>query len=98
MKRCPKCNRIETDDTLVYCRVDGALLISDSALTPSEIETSILPHVTDASTDRPTAPTRVLPEQQVSAKTLALHKPKRLGILSLIGVLFCLAWRSEFPS
>jgi len=31
MKRCPQCNRVETDQTLKFCRVDGATLISDSA-------------------------------------------------------------------
>ena len=29
MKRCPRCNRIETDD-LAFCRVDGTPLIRDS--------------------------------------------------------------------
>jgi eukaryotic-like serine/threonine-protein kinase len=28
MKRCPQCNRIETDDALVYCRADGTRLVS----------------------------------------------------------------------
>ncbi len=30
MKRCPECSRSATDDALVYCRFDGARLISDS--------------------------------------------------------------------
>src|SRR5215813_2416725 len=30
MKRCPTCNRVENDDTLTFCRVDGARLVSDS--------------------------------------------------------------------
>jgi hypothetical protein len=29
MKRCPACNHVETDDTLKFCRVDGATLIRD---------------------------------------------------------------------
>lgn len=28
MKRCPRCNRVETDDSLIYCRADGAPLIA----------------------------------------------------------------------
>src|SRR5215510_16103819 len=28
MKRCPKCNRIETDDTLTFCRQDGVRMVS----------------------------------------------------------------------
>ncbi len=30
MKRCPTCNRVETDDSLVFCRTDGTSLVSDS--------------------------------------------------------------------
>ena len=63
MKLCPQCNRVETDEALKFCRVDGATLITDSgpvsgdggtakfgsAPVSSEIKTSILPHTTDAS-------------------------------------------------
>src|SRR5437660_6988830 len=91
MKRCPQCHRIESDDTLVFCRVDGAALVSDSAspdsetgtarlgATPAatEIETSLLPHATDAGMNRATAPTTVLPVQQTALPTHALSKPKR---------------------
>src|SRR6476661_3988617 len=31
MKRCPQCNRIETDDALAFCRMDGTRLIADTA-------------------------------------------------------------------
>src|SRR5262249_220058 len=30
MKHCPLCNRVETDDALVFCRTDGARLVNDS--------------------------------------------------------------------
>src|SRR5215813_3704909 len=66
MKRCPACNRVESDDTLAFCRADGTPLVTDSlagtndARHSSEIETSLLPHRTDAgglsnSTDATTA-------------------------------------------
>jgi hypothetical protein len=29
MKRCPQCNRVETDDALTFCRADGPALIRD---------------------------------------------------------------------
>ncbi len=62
MKRCPTCNRVESDEALKFCRVDGATLVSDSfpftaegetaqlgsASAANEIATSILPHATDA--------------------------------------------------
>ena len=91
MKRCPQCNRLETDEALKFCRVDGVTLVSDSSaigseggmaqfgspLSSSEIETSILPHKTDANIDRETARTTVLPVQQTPGTTHALAKPKR---------------------
>ena len=69
MKRCPQCNRLETDDVLTFCRADGTRLINDSlslgreagtakfspASEVSEIETSILPHTTDAAASRSTS-------------------------------------------
>jgi eukaryotic-like serine/threonine-protein kinase len=72
MKRCPQCNRVESDDTLSFCRVDGATLVRnsgssveeagtmrfDSAALPSEINTSILPNATtEPAFPRATAPT-----------------------------------------
>lgn len=94
MKRCPRCNRAETDDTLKFCRADGTTLISDSGSVrgdvgrarsgagdmSSEIETS-LPHRTDADINRPTAPTSVLPAEQPSPTTSQLRKLKRRGLL-----------------
>ena len=90
MKRCPQCNRVETDDALAFCRADGTALISDSssldqeagtvkvgsAPVSNEIETSILPHITDAAMGRATAPTTMLPAQ-TPVTTSSLAKPKR---------------------
>src|SRR5262245_7518418 len=28
MKRCPTCNRVESDDALAFCRTDGARLVN----------------------------------------------------------------------
>ena len=92
MKRCPQCNRVETDDALVFCRADGTALTSDSgsfsteagtaklssAPGASETETSILPpEVTDAGMSRPTGPTSVLDRQQTIGRTRELNKTKR---------------------
>src|SRR6266496_4273021 len=90
MKRCPQCNRVETDDALVFCRADGTALVSESlpfssdagtvrpgaASAASEIETSILPHTTDSTIDRSRAATTVLPAQQTGT-TSAFPKSKR---------------------
>ena len=72
MKRCPKCNRAESDDSLAFCRADGTRLVSDgsfvsegagtlrfdSAPVTGEAETRMLP--TGEGLSRPTAPTTTL--------------------------------------
>jgi TolB-like protein/Tfp pilus assembly protein PilF len=66
MKRCPTCNRLESDSSLGYCRVDGSPLSEAS----SEIETSLLPQtVTDSGRVRSTGPTTVLPAADVQSST-----------------------------
>ena len=99
MKRCPQCNRVEADDTLAFCRTDGVALVSDSGTfsgdsqtarlgsgpVSSEIETSVLPHRTDAD-NRPTGPTTVLPATATSSATRALTKPKRRVVYGLIAL------------
>lgn len=92
MKRCPRCNRVETDDVLVFCRTDGTALISDSgsggteagtvkfvsAPVSSEIETSVLPHTaTTPEINRPAGPTTMVPAQPIPGATQALSKPKK---------------------
>src|SRR6266705_1158819 len=96
MKRCPQCSRVETDDALVFCRIDGTALVSDSgsistdantakfasAPVSSEIETGILPHTsTTPEINRPTAPTTVLPSAQAPGTTHELSKPSRRGLV-----------------
>src|SRR5215831_10026949 len=95
MKRCPKCNRVENDEALKFCRVDGATLVIDSSsfsgeagtaqlgASPdaSEVHTSILPHRTDANINRATASSTVLPAPAAPSVTRKLSKPKRLTIV-----------------
>src|SRR5215470_12403389 len=66
MKRCSECNRITTDDALVFCRADGARLVQDSG-SFSDSETVALLHEPIAPTSSmsaslpvPAAPTRPL--------------------------------------
>jgi len=91
MKRCPQCSRVESDEALKFCRVDGTTLIDESsslgseagtadlssAPDASEVHTSILPHHTSANVNRATAPTTVLPAQPGPTTTRELSKPKR---------------------
>lgn len=89
MKRCPQCNRVEADDSLVFCRTDGAALVPSSVssesitaqLDASEVHTSLLPHNTDATVARGTGPTTSLPVQPSTPNTKELPKTGRSKIL-----------------
>src|SRR5689334_15561517 len=98
MKRCPTCNRVETDDALAFCRVDGATLVtgplSDSETTTahlgtaapaSEQETDILPHHTNEAVARGTGPTTTLPSQRLPSQTRPLPGGTHKNILYAIG-------------
>src|SRR5437870_13616844 len=77
MKRCPACNRLESDDALVFCRVDGTALVSassslgseagparlGSAAEATESAASTPPQTTAAATTRATARTTAPPAQ-----------------------------------
>ena len=91
MKRCPQCNRLEADDALAFCRVDGVPLIADTSGAELDAGTMKLDsgsvaaeaatnRLVDAKTDisnvRSTAPTTLLPE-----RTEKLVKPKGRWIL-----------------
>ena len=95
MKRCPQCNRVETDEALGFCRVDGAPLVRESlapateagtakfGTSSTEIETTLLPHSTDANGSRGTGPTTVL-RPPASASGI---QSKRIGVIVMIVVL-----------
>ena len=103
MKRCPQCNRVESDDALTYCRTDGVALIIDSGSfdsqialgsgsIPSEIETSLLPHTTTPEINRSTGPTTPLSAAQVQGTTRELTKPNRRGLaFASVGVALVVA-------
>lgn len=96
MKRCPQCNRVETDDALAFCRADGSALVGDhsapggeagtarpgTAPAASEIETSILPHTTDAAINRAAAPTTAPRLLQPTGATGELTRPKRRALIA----------------
>ena len=93
MKRCPQCKRVETDDTLTFCRTDGTPLVREygavvedagtlkfgSAHATGETETHILP--TGGELSRVTAPTTVLDEKRPRGGTQELAKPKSRRLL-----------------
>ena len=104
MKRCPKCNRAESDDSLAFCRTDGTRLVSDgsfvsegagtlrfdSAPATGETETRMLP--TGEGLGRPTATTTVLGGRQPSGDTPESGKPKSLrGTLMAVAAVLAVA-------
>ena len=101
MKRCPQCNRVETDEALKFCRVDGATLFSDSSSKgseagatqlgshpdSSEVHTSILPQNTSGNVIRATGPTTVLPAQPSASTISKSSKPKNRPTAIVIAVI-----------
>ena len=85
----------------MFCRADGTRLVSDSgsvsgdagtmkfgsSQASSEVDTSILPHGTDAEVSRPTAPTTVLASAQASGMTRELTQSKRRKLVIAIAFL-----------
>jgi TolB-like protein/lipoprotein NlpI len=96
MKRCPQCNRVESDEALSFCRIDGTPLVANVAGSDTETirldsaslenATSILPHTTDAAIPLATGPTTVL----ATAKPPSTNKAKqrRLAIAVVVITLF----------
>jgi len=105
MKRCPTCNRVETDTALKFCRVDGATLVTESSsinreakTAPlgaqadlGEVHTSILPRNTNANTNRSTGPTTVLPPQPIIATQQLAGTGRRRRIIALGALLILIA-------
>ncbi|HJU91413.1 MAG TPA: hypothetical protein VJ656_00650 [Pyrinomonadaceae bacterium] len=103
MKRCPQCNRVETEDALKFCRVDGATLVSEStglgeeagtaqlAGDASEVHTSILPHSTQANANRSTGPTTALPIASTPATGALVKSLSTKPVLITIAVVLVMA-------
>ncbi|HSE25404.1 MAG TPA: tetratricopeptide repeat protein [Pyrinomonadaceae bacterium] len=102
MKRCPQCNRLETDDALAFCRIDGSPLNVESQVTKDELgtirldsipvsdeaKTTILtPPNTNESLNAPTAATTVLSSPLSAPLTVQRRKSKLPWILSAVAIL-----------
>src|SRR6266404_829829 len=102
MKRCPHCNRVEADDELAFCRLDGTSLVNDPrpvsadagtvkfgySPASSETETSLLPHPsTTPEINRATGAATVLAATQTPGTTRDLSKPtRRRVVFALVGL------------
>jgi hypothetical protein len=96
MKRCPQCNRVETDEALKFCRVDGATLVSDSidevgtirlgsGHVTGETETGKVPQTTSGNINCATTATTALPPQTTyndfSITTKTRLNPRGLALI-----------------
>ena len=63
MKRCPQCHRVESDETLKFCRLDGAVLVEDSSVSDQFSATRVLP-------SSPTGGTQVVPTDPGHAEVI----------------------------
>ena len=104
MKRCPQCNRVEPNDALAFCRADGTPLVADSQSipneantarfrsAPSEAETGILSHSTDAVVARGTAPTT--PARQLDQEPAVRRSTNWklvIGLMALVAIAIMVA-------
>jgi len=95
MKRCPKCNRLESDDALAFCRADGTLLISvttdelgtirlNSGPVTGDVRTTLLsPPITGEAVSQPAGET--MSAQQPN--TRELKKPKKVKLIAAVVIL-----------
>lgn len=104
MKRCPQCHRVEPDETLNFCRSDGATLVIGpsivgeegtvrlgSGAVATEIDTSLLPHRTDSQIARNTGPTTSLPTTPAGdTRELNKRAPGKVLLLAVAGVVIAL--------
>src|SRR5215510_12634568 len=63
MKRCPQCHRVESDETLKFCRSDGAVLVEDAPVSDQFSATRVLP-------SSPTGGTQVVPTDPGHAEVI----------------------------
>jgi len=105
MKRCPQCNRLESDDALAFCRTDGTPLISNTDLDAGTMKLgsgsvgaeSATNELSEANTNisnvRSTGPTTNLPlptERERHARLFKLtSRPLLIG--AVVGVLLIAA-------
>jgi TolB-like protein/Flp pilus assembly protein TadD len=99
MKRCPQCNRVETDQALKFCRIDGATLVNDSTQIDQEAgtvkldsqqmssgtATGLRTQTTGTNIDRATGPTTALPVSPMG-ETRQLSKARRQKTLIAVAV------------
>src|SRR5215831_430700 len=77
MKRCPTCNRVETDDALNFCRIDGALLVSTQSFPEAEADFG------DTRLFAPTAPTVETSRRLAASSPVQASRAPRRSVNSL---------------
>jgi len=96
MKRCPHCNRIATDNLVVFCRVDGVRLIQDSGSLIDSETVALLPDtpVLETSAEQvplsepsfSTDPSRLTRSTTPTRKLIKSEK-RRTGVVAIAGII-----------
>jgi len=99
MKRCPQCNRVESDHSLAFCRIDGTALVQDalnedpgtirfnSAPVSGEARTTVLPPTLTDPGISPVQQTTAL-TQLTSEHTQRLTKRKVWPLIAVLLIAF----------
>src|SRR6185503_7054766 len=85
MKRCPQCNRVETDDALVYCRADGTPLVAQLNSTEEAVTQTF---------ESPNKPETT--QKQFATRGLPASRSLRTGVLIGGALLLVLATSAYF--
>ena len=93
MKRCPQCNRVESDELLKFCRVDGVPLVEHAGSDVESSSTRILP--TSLTAEAPSVQTDSGNTQVI---TTGLKPAKQRGLKKGEGASSSPVARSDYPA
>lgn len=101
MKRCPKCSRVYTDDTLNFCLDDGEWLVGETA--PDEPRTAILSgerQIRDTSSQQTAGEARQANSERENARADRLRSPnsRRIAVtvaivLAVVAIIFLVVYK-----
>ncbi|HEV2835226.1 MAG TPA: hypothetical protein VGW58_07910 [Pyrinomonadaceae bacterium] len=87
MKRCPQCNRVETDDSLLFCRADGTPLVAESgAAEEAATRTLPPPDSTSERESRTTGPTTALASEHKQSAPRSTARPRSLKASIVVAI------------
>ena len=93
MKRCPTCHRLESDDSLAFCRVDGSALVPESSTYNPDARTLQLNNPSVSQTAAETSTVRLSDRttaDKINESTQKVSKPSHMKVvIAGVVVLVC---------